>query len=562
MKKYFLLLFLFLTLLPRSAVAAPLNHYVTVVSPVRGSNLWQSAAAVKKQIELTQGYKIPATWLLQYDLIIDEDNSNLFYDLAYNQELGVFLEVSEKLATDARVAYLLGEGDWARPDKVFLSGYSPSERIRIIDRIFTKFKEKFGFYPSSVGSWYIDTLSLDYMVEKYHIQGALDVADQYSTDKYGVWGKPWGMPYFPSYFNSLLPAKDSSDMLEVVKIQWAQRDPVKGYGLTAADSIFSLQANDYINNGLDIDYFRKLADTYLNSDDPITQLTVGIEAGQEGAVFFEEHKKQLQYLKKLEDEKKITFLTMSSFAQEYKKRLPKLSASIFISVTDYFEPRNEAYWYSSKFYRIGLIKRERELIIRDLRIYPDYFLTNDIFENDTSHQLRKIVPSIIDDALKKNSKTLFSDIEEIGVSRKENEIAISLQEKNGKKHTVSLLPEKILVDKEVIFEASYKNGLSQYIDKLKAVLIINYWLSYPHQWMGSWRFASIDNNFYFGFMVAPDKLIGIRPKFPFFGSFQFPFQTLIRFKSFPKLGIAEFISDYLVKSINNSTIKVSDQHLL
>ena len=63
-------------------------------------------------------------------------------------------------------------------------------------------------------------------------------------------------------------------------------------------------------------------------------------------------------------------------------------------------------------------------------------------------------------------------------------------------------------------------------------------------------------------MISPDYLTGIKSEFPLLGSFQFPFQTLIRFKSFPKLGIAEFISDYLVKSINNSTIKISEKHLL
>jgi len=556
---FFFLIFLFY---PRQIIVAATDNYVTVVNPVRARNLWQSVDSVKNQINLILDYKIPSTWLLQYDVIIDDEAWELFKKLPNDQELGVFLEVSERLATDGYVPYLLGMGDWARPDKVLLSGYLPDERKRIIDKLFEKFKSRFGLYPVSVGAWYIDTLSLDYLAEKYNIQTVLDVADQYSTDKYGIWGKPWGLPYIPSRLNSLLPAKNEQEKMTVVKIQWAQRDPVRGFGSTVADSNFSMQANDYINNKLDTNYFKKLTGVYLGLASPIKQLTVGLEAGQEGAVFYEEFKKQLQYLKQLQGKNEIVILTMKLFAKEYNNRFPLLNPGVFISGTDYFDPSIEAYWYSSRFYRIGLIKQNNKLFIRDFRIYPDYLPNRDIFTNDLSVELKRVIPGTIDEVLKRNSKMLFSDVTNIKIINKNDKIDIYSEDKKGNEHLISLLEDKVVVEGKAIFEKDKQSGFKDDLDRFLSRTIVDYWVKYPHEWFGSWRFSKINNKFYFGFMISPDYLTGIKSEFPLLGSFQFPFQTLIRFKSFPKLGIAEFISDYLVKSINNSTIKISEKHLL
>src|SRR5207253_5850395 len=47
------------------------------------------------------------------------------------QEIGVFLEVSEKLANDSRV-YYPALTPWFKPNAVFLSGYSQSDRKKIV----------------------------------------------------------------------------------------------------------------------------------------------------------------------------------------------------------------------------------------------------------------------------------------------------------------------------------------------------------------------------------------------------------------------------------------------
>src|SRR3989338_9978964 len=51
------------------------NRYVTLVNPVRGRNLWidKTINPLKNQYDLAKEYKVPVTWLLQYDALEDEE---------------------------------------------------------------------------------------------------------------------------------------------------------------------------------------------------------------------------------------------------------------------------------------------------------------------------------------------------------------------------------------------------------------------------------------------------------------------------------------------------------
>ncbi len=57
-------------------------------------------------------------------------------------------------------------------------------------------------------------------------------------------------------------------------------------------------------------------------------------------------------------------------------------------------------------------------------------------------------------------------------------------------------------------------------------------------------------------MTEPDKLIGVQMK-PFrMGTFEFPFQVLIRFKTLPQLDIGSFLSGYFIREMNQCTINL------
>jgi hypothetical protein len=291
------------------------NRIVTFVNPVRGRNLWsdKSLYPLQEQYAVLANHNYPATWLLQYDALIDGEVTNTIKNFSIKGEPGVFLEISRDLGNDAGVATPIYTR-WSDPGSVFLSAYSQSERRKLIDKIYSKFKTVFGYYPKSVGAWWIDSYSLNYIKDKYGLEGIMIVADQKTTDSYGVWGQWWGVPYYPSKENILVPALGNSNFSPVV-IQWAQRDLELAYGEGSSFSNFSLQANDYIRSGKDTSYFVSLVGKYLDCENKIGQITVGLETGMESLGFSNEYSNQVEALSK---NPQLKALTMSDFARVFK----------------------------------------------------------------------------------------------------------------------------------------------------------------------------------------------------------------------------------------------------
>lgn len=327
---HFLIVVLIIINLPINSVSAKEcgDRYLTIVNPVRGRNLWidKSLKPLHDQYGTILEKEFPATWLLQHDVLEDKELINQIKKFDKNQELGILLEVSPNLTVSSRVIYP-HDVAWFEPQAVFLSGYSLSERERMVDTNFKKFKEIFGYYPKSVGAWWIDMHSLNYLKKRYGIKTAMIVADQKTTDSYGVWGQWWGYPYYPSKINPLVPNQSKDNQFETVVIQWAQRDPIKAYGEGPKISNFSLQANDYIRQGLDTNYFKKIMDTYLDCRNSLGQITVGLETGMESVGFINEYKNQIDYLKSVSN---LNALTMSDFADEFNKVFPKSPEEIII----------------------------------------------------------------------------------------------------------------------------------------------------------------------------------------------------------------------------------------
>lgn len=337
MKKYLYLLCLLILIfvLPKITHAINIscnNRYVTLINPVRGRDLWidKSLEPIKTQYNLIKQNDFSATWLLQYDALVDKNLISEVNKFDTNQENGILLEISPALADKARVIYPHSVV-WYNPKVVFLSGYTQSERRRLIDKLFEKFKEVFDYYPKSVGAWWIDSYSLSYLKDKYGIEAAMIVADQKTTDNYGVWGQWWGMPYYPSKSNILIPASNLKNKQNIVILQWAQRDPLQAFGEGPKFSNYSLQANDYIRQGKDTGYFNKLVDVYLDCQNPLGQITVGLETGIESIQYLSEYSNQLKALK---ERKNLKAVTMSNFAKEFSYTYPAFPNNLKITYQD------------------------------------------------------------------------------------------------------------------------------------------------------------------------------------------------------------------------------------
>lgn len=315
----FIILFSPITYAKENSISCS-NRYLTIVNPIRGRGLWsdRSLKPFLDQYSAIKKFNFPATWLLQYDVLEDRPLFAEIKKIDHKDEKGVFLEISKKLADRAGVVYPINT-PWYKPNAVFLSGYTQSDRRKLIDTLFQKFKNDFGGYPESVGAWWIDSYSLNYLKEKYNIKSAMIVASQKKTDNYTVWGQWWGAPYYPSKANILTPASSQKNKQNVVITQWALRDPSRAITAGPDSSNYSLQANDYTALGKDILYFESLSSAYLNCANPVGQITVGLETGDISTKYFREYTGQLEYLSKINNLKAVT---LTQFAEKFTSTSP------------------------------------------------------------------------------------------------------------------------------------------------------------------------------------------------------------------------------------------------
>ena len=124
----------------------------------------------------------------------------------------------------------------------------------LIDKVFEKYKEIFGNYPKSIGSWWTDGYSLSYIKEKYGIVANLVCSDQFSTDNYKLWDS------LGKYLTILvkltqLSASDIENKLDLINIQWASRDPLNGYNSSLYSTQDYLVAKDIQNINFLKDYW-------------------------------------------------------------------------------------------------------------------------------------------------------------------------------------------------------------------------------------------------------------------------------------------------------------------
>lgn len=532
--KSIILLQLLLLLGSKQAFAS--SSYITIVNPIRNRSLWQNKdlTYLTKQIDLYKTYNLPVTWLIQYDTLHDKDVINTLKRLNSNNEIGLFLEVSENLATDAFVPYLIGNGDWARPDKVFFSGYEPSERKRLIDRLVITFESTFGYKPTSVGAWYIDAVTLNYLHDKYGITAAIQCADQYSTDTYETWGKYFGTPYYPSKLNSLIPAQTPRNLLNVVTTQWALRDPLRGFGDSVFDSTFSLQANDYRKfHNLTTNYFNNVMDEYIATKNPISQATVGLEVGSE-TEFLPELANQVDSIGKKQQQGMITVVTMTEFSTIFKQR-SKINHSFLITSKDNTANKT-AIWWMTPFLRIGLLVDGSTLFLQDLKIYTEEAIGIDQFVQDKRHVLYRSVPSVIDGVITKNSQALTTGVELFEINRQGDNAQVVINTSSGN-HTISLNQDSIVFDSGTLFSWDSNRvrlnlGNKFYVGFLDpAFMTINNLLPRP---IG---YSTINDSFIVGIKQGYDGLLGASLKPLRLGLFNYPFQTLVEFKFIPSKSI-------------------------
>jgi hypothetical protein len=448
---FYLLLFTFTLFLP---VANPSGVFsqvkeeksVVVVNPIRGRDFWSNSFDLlqtpKSQYEIISKNNLSATWLLRHDALKDQNVTQYLKSLNKSQELGIFLEITPSLTTDAKVKYNESP-NWHYAKSLLVIGYSPEDRRKLIDTVFNKFKENFGYFPKSVGAWWIDAGSLSYIREKYGIEANLDVSDQFSTDQYQVWGQYWSVPFYPSKFNALMPAQNKENKIGTVTLQWAPRDPFNGYGNGVFESTFSVQANDYILHELDINYFKKLLSIY-------PQVTLGLENDFSWDKFGREYTKQIEEIAKQKNQGSLTVSTMGHYASTYQKLFPDISPNVLISADDPLGTSGKVVWYQTPRYRVGWFFGPYGSVIRDLRELKDG--VEEVCLKKACEKLNlSFTPGQAVDDINFSSRWVLDEgtIDEYKVTSSENEVTLSYKNQSGTKRQLKFLPNDIQLDEKI-----------------------------------------------------------------------------------------------------------------
>ncbi len=107
---------------------------------------------LQEEIALVRRHRLPATWLIQYDALVDPQYVRLLKEaLDETQEIGIWFEVVQPLVEDAGLPWR-GRYPWDWHANVgFSIGYTPEQRRRLADVFMERCHRTFGYYPRSAG---------------------------------------------------------------------------------------------------------------------------------------------------------------------------------------------------------------------------------------------------------------------------------------------------------------------------------------------------------------------------------------------------------------------------
>jgi len=341
---------------------------------------------VVNQMKMMKEYKLGGTFLLQYDALMDSRYQELLRNLSGEYEVGAWWEIPQPLAEKAGLKWR-GRYPWDWHANVgFAIGYTPEEREKLVDVYFEDFKKIFGNYPSSVGSWFIDEHTLNYMYEKYHIVASCNCRDQIGTDGYTLWGGYWNQAYYPSKLNSYMPAQNTKNQIPVPIFRMLGSDHLREYdnGINGVERNIYWTLEPYIKNaGGDsawVDW------TFKNFVEGACMNFAYVQAGQENSFTWAKiekgYKYQMPLIAKLRDEKKVKVETLSESGEWFKNNF-NITPPTSVTVLDKFKvDERKTVWFNSRYYRANLIWEGNTFRIRDIHLF-DEKLTSDYYKKKT-----------------------------------------------------------------------------------------------------------------------------------------------------------------------------------
>ena len=355
---------------------------------------------VVRQVEVMQKYHLGGTFLLQYDALIDPRYQKLLKCLPRNSfEIGAWWEIPQPMVEKAGLKWR-GRYAWDwHADVGFSTGYTPAEREKLADVYMNDFKSIYGYYPKSVGSWFIDAHTLNYLYQKYKIVASSNCKDQYGTDGYTLWGGYWNQAYYPSKINSYMPAQNEKNQIPVPIFRMLGSDPIRqydnGFG-TDRQGVITLEPV-YKDAGGDTTWINWYFKEFIGGN---AMEFAYVQAGQENSFTWEPMSKGLEFqmklIARLRNQKKLQVETLAESGRWFKRHFKVTPSTSVVINNDLKGSDRKTVWFNSRFFRANLLWEKGTLRFRDIHLFNENFPSVYTANRATSNECRFFTLPFVD----------------------------------------------------------------------------------------------------------------------------------------------------------------------
>lgn len=271
--------------------------------------------------------------------------------------------------------------------------FSMEDKKSIVDDVFGKFYDRFGFYPESTGSYYMDADLTNYIKEKYpSVKCAVATCWEEGPKAYHTcnnsWytlfdGGPWN-PWIPSKQNTHAPAANESEDSGIVAIPHLSRDLIACYDGNGSNFGTHpqnvLRGMIYDSKTWEYPYLYNLIDQYrslekYNNGYSYNMMFVGPgwmnkmgrwEAPYE--LLLKSYEDGCAYYGELKKEGKLVDMTMAEFADYYREKKTYTEPECALWRDILYGSDKQLFWYCDPYMR-ACVNMEQGGAIVDLRPY-------------------------------------------------------------------------------------------------------------------------------------------------------------------------------------------------
>lgn len=354
---------------------------------------------VKEQMAAIRKFGLPATWLLQYDALVEGPFVEfLKAEMPKNHEVGLWFEMNRKICDDAGIAWR-GNPSWEWDYHVpvaYSIGYKPDERRKLADTAMATFRRIFGKDAKTVASWNLDAVSVAHFADVHHVDAFGNCRDQLSTDGFTIWGSPIA-GYYPSRVNAWSPAVDRKNQIQAPIFRLLGQDPVYYYDNTlpypdTMEPVWpSGQSELFVDHFLDM-----IAHTP-------TQAFAYAQLGQENSfgwpMMQRAYPMQMEKLARIHKESRLIVETMGETGRRFKQSFSSTPPQAQVMLEDPFGRKDRAQrtvWYQSRYYRGNLHFLGNEFYMRDLHIYSDGYPQPYLEDTAKQHGIEQRMLAVLD----------------------------------------------------------------------------------------------------------------------------------------------------------------------